>query len=80
MSTGIPSNQAAALSQTATMSSTSSAASAADLGIESQDIKTAPGVDLDKRKTVLVGSVLDVGSPLSLFRFSCVTNRENHRS
>ena len=60
MSIGIPGNQAAALSQTASMSSTTSAASAADLGIESQDFKTAPGVELDQHKSVLVGSVLDL--------------------
>jgi len=59
MSSGVPSETAKA-QKSADMTSNSAAASAKNLGIESLDIKTASGVDLNEKNTVLIGSILDL--------------------
>jgi len=67
MSTGVPSETAAVQSQ-ANMSSTAGTGSAAELGIENTNFKTAAGVQLTDRQRVLVGSVLDVSFDWFFFK------------
>ena len=59
MSTGVPSS--IAQTQKATeMNTSTSAPSTSSLGIESTDIQTAAGVELNTQQRVIIGSVLDV--------------------
>lgn len=59
MSTGIPSETAQVQSQS---QQSADSLSASELGIDNTNIKTAPGVELNARQKVLVGSVLDVST------------------
>ena len=45
------------------MSTSTGAPSSAALGIENTNINTAPGVQLDDKQKVIVGSILDVSLP-----------------
>jgi hypothetical protein len=62
MSTGVPSTSAQA-QKAAEMSKSASIPSESSLGIESINIQTAAGVELNPQQRIIVGSVLDVFIP-----------------
>jgi hypothetical protein len=62
MSTGVPSTTAQT-QKAAQMSTNTSIPSESSLGIESTDIQTASGVELNQQQRIIVGSVLDVCIP-----------------
>jgi hypothetical protein len=59
MSTGVPSTTAQT-QKAAQMSTNTSIPSESSLGIESTNIQTASGVELNQQQRIIVGSVLDV--------------------
>jgi hypothetical protein len=67
MSTGVPSTTAQN-QKTAQMSTSTSIPSESSLGIESTNIQTAPGVELNPQQRIIVGSVLDVRTPLKILK------------
>jgi hypothetical protein len=62
MSTGVPSTTAPG-QKAAQMSTNTSIPSESSLGIESTDIQTASGVELNPQQRIIIGSVLDVLTP-----------------
>jgi hypothetical protein len=62
MSTGVPSTTAQT-QKAAQMSTNTSIPSESLLGIESTNIQTASGVELNAQQRIIVGSVLDVRTP-----------------